>query len=105
MLRTILGPAFKFNNLDQFLTLEFCCIFCCFCYFLAEAPIFIVFSAKMQNLNKHKKENTLFVNTPVLTVLVKMSAFSAFFIFAILEFPCFSEMFLIGFQKLKNNKI
>ena len=50
---------------------------------------------------------TLFVNTPVLTVLVKMSVFfSCIFDFCcFLDFPCFSEMFLIGFQNSKNNKI
>ena len=38
----------------------------------------------MQNLKKHnKRKNTLFVNTIVLTVLVKMSFFPAFFIFAV----------------------
>ena len=49
MLRNILGPVFNFN-LDQFLTLEFCYFFVFFVFFLgAETPIFIVFSAKMQN--------------------------------------------------------
>ena len=67
MLRNMLGPVFNFD-LDQFLTLEFCYVFS----FFAETPIFIVFSAKMQNRKKHKKQKkTLFVNTPVLTVLVK----------------------------------
>ena len=59
----------------------------------------------MQNWKKHKKK-TLFVNTPVLTVLVKVSVFFLHFSFLpFLEFPCFSEMFLIGFQKSNNNKI
>ena len=48
LLRNILGPVFN-ASLDQFLTLGF------FFAFLAETPIFIVFSAKMQNLKKHKK--------------------------------------------------
>ena len=51
MLRNILGPIFNFS-LDQFLTLEFCYFFVFFVFFLgggAETPIFIVFSAKMQN--------------------------------------------------------
>ena len=53
-----------------------------FFFFGAETPIFIVFSAKMQNLKKHKKEKkTLFVSTPVLTALVKISFSCAFFIF------------------------
>ena len=61
----------------------------------------------MQNWKKHKKEKkTLFVNTTVLTALVKMSVFfSAFFIFVVFPIPIFSEMFLTGFQKSKNNKI
>ena len=34
-----------------------------------------------------------------------MSFFSAFFIFVVFGISIFSEMFLIGFQKSKNNKI
>ena len=60
----------------------------------------------MQNLKKHKKEKkTLFVSTPVLTALVKMSFFCAFFIlgfFAISNF--FRDVFLIGSQNSKNYK-
>ena len=45
----------------------------------------MVFSAKMQILKEHKKEKkTLFVNTTVLTALVKMSVFSCIF-----HFCCF----------------
>ena len=67
MLCNILGPVFN-TSLAQFLTQGF--LF--FCVFLwgggAETPIFIVFSARMQNLKKHKKEKrTLFVSTLVLT--------------------------------------
>ena len=61
----------------------------------------------MQNWKKHKKERkTLFVNTTVLSALVKMSVF-----FCIFDFCCFSNFhvfqrcFLTGFQKSKNNKI
>ena len=67
-----------------------------------------MFSAKHAKLKEtQKRKKTLFVNTPVLTVLVKMSVFfSAFFIFAVFGISMFfSEMFLIGFQKSKNNKI
>ena len=101
MLRNILGPVFNFN-LDQFLTLEFC-------YFLvfwggAETPIFYSVVSKKCKIERNTKK-TLFVNTPVLTVLVKMSVFFCIFDFCcFLEFPCFSEMFLIGFQKFKNKK-
>ena len=45
MLRNIFGPIFNLD-LDQFLTYVF----------FAETPIFILFSAKMQNLKKHKKD-------------------------------------------------
>ena len=51
MLRNILGPVFNFN-LDQFLTLECCYLF----LFFGQNPYFIVFSAKMQNWKKHKKQ-------------------------------------------------
>ena len=54
MLRNILGPVFNLY-LDQFLTYKIC-YFLFFLFFGAETPIFIVFSAKMQNLKKHKKE-------------------------------------------------
>ena len=59
MLRNILGPIFNLY-LDQFLTYKICYFFV-FC--LAETPIFIVFSAKMQNLKKHKKEKTHYLWT------------------------------------------
>ena len=54
----------------------------------------------MQNQRKHKKEKkTPFVNTPVLTALVKVSVcLLSFLLF--LEFP-FSEDFLIGSQNQK----
>ena len=58
MLRNMLGSVFNFN-LDQFLYLDLFCYFS-FIFFVggggADAPIFIVFSAKMQNLKKHTKE-------------------------------------------------
>ena len=61
----------------------------------------------MQHLKKHKKEKTtLFVNTTVLTALVKMSIFLHFSFLLFWEFPFFQRCFLIGFQKSKkNNKI
>ena len=54
LLRNILGPVFN-ASLDQFLT-RFFVFFVFFSFFFVETPIFIVFSAKMQNLKKHKKE-------------------------------------------------
>ena len=74
--------------------------------FFAETPILVVFSAKHAKLKEtHKEKNTRFVSRPVLTALVKMSLFSAFFILFFLQFPNFSETFLIGSQKSKNYKI
>ena len=60
----------------------------------------------MQNLKKHKKEkNTLFVNTIVLTALVKVSFFSAFFIFAVFfSISVFLKMFFVWFLKIKKYK-
>ena len=59
----------------------------------------------MQNLKKHKKEKqTLFVNTIVLIALVKVSVFSAFFIFAVFSISVFFEDVLFGFPKSKNTK-
>ena len=56
----------------------------------------------MQNLKKHKKEKkTLFVSTPVLTALVKMSFFVHFSFLGFLQFPFFSEMFFDRSPKLK----
>ena len=104
MLRNIIGPIFNFN-LDQFLTLEFCF----YCFFFGggpETPIFIVFSAnnaKLKETQKRKKdticEHTC-ANCSCQNVL-----FSAFLIFAVFGISMFSEMFLIGFQYSKNNKI
>ena len=46
------------------------------------------------------------MSTPVLTALVKMSVFSAFFIFVFLAVSIFFRgVFLIGFKRSKNNKI
>ena len=98
MLRNKLGPVFNFN-LDQFLTLEFCYFFVFFWGGGAETPISIVFSAKNAKLKETQKtKKTLFVSTPVLTVLVKMSVFSAFLIFAVFRNSMFFRDVLIGFQ-------
>ena len=68
MLRNMLGPVFNLY-LDQFLTYKIC-------YFLAETPMFIVFSAKTAKFKEtQKRKKTLFVNTIVLTALVKVSVF------------------------------
>ena len=53
-----------------------------------------------------KRKKTLFVSTPVLTALVKMSFFCAFFIFVFFcNFQNFQRCFLIGSQTSKNYKI
>ena len=44
-------------------------------------PLFLRFQQEMQSLKTPQKEKTQFVSTPVLTALVKMSVFSAFFHF------------------------
>ena len=105
MLRNILGPVFNLY-LDQFFNLlnVFCFLFF-FVFWGAETPMFIVFSTKMQNLKKHEKEKkTLFVNTIVLTALVKMSVFLHFSFLLFFQFPFFQRCFLIGFPKSKNSK-
>ena len=53
-LRNILGPVFN-ASLDQFLTLGFFVFFVCCFFFLAETPIFIVFSAKQAKLKETQK--------------------------------------------------
>ena len=59
----------------------------------------------MQNLKKHKKEKkTLFVSTPVLTALVKMSFFCAFFIFGFFAISVFFDDVFDCFPKIKKYK-
>ena len=103
MLRNILGPVFNLY-LDQFLTYKN--VFFCFLgFFLAETPIFIVFSAKNAKFKEtQKRKKTLFVNTIVLTALVQVSFFSAFFIFAVFTISVFLKMFLVWFPKIKKYK-
>ena len=63
-----------------------------------------MFSAKIQNLKKHKKrKNTLFVNTIVLTALVPVSFFLQFSCLLFFQFP-FLKMFLFGFPKSKKKQ-
>ena len=101
MLRNILGPVFNFN-LDQFLTLDFFV----FSGGGAETP-FLVFSAKMQNWKKHKKpkKDTICEHTCANCSCQNVRFFLHFWFLLFLEFPCFSEMFLIDFQNSKNNNI
>ena len=95
MLRNILGPVFNLY-LDQFLTYKICYFFCFFFFFWAETPIFIVFSAKNAKFKEtQKRKKTLFVNTIVLTALVKMSVFFLHFSFLLFffQFPFFQRCF------------
>ena len=61
-----------------------------------ETPIFIVFSAKMQKLKKHKQEkkNTICENNCANCSCQNVRFFSAFFIFAVFQFPFFQRCFL-----------
>ena len=107
MLRNMLGPMFNLY-LDQFLTYTICDFLFFPFWGGGLKPLFLVFSAKHAKIKEtQKRKKTLFVNTTVLIALVKMSFlfFSAFFIFAVFAISIFSEMFLTGFQKSKNNKI
>ena len=102
MLRNILGPVFNLY-LDQFLTYKICF----FLFFVfGWNPYFIVFSAKIQNLKKHKKgkKHTICehncANCSCSSVL-----FSAFFIFAVFfQFPFFWRCFCLVSQNQKNTK-
>ena len=104
MLRNMLGPVFNFN-LDHFLTLEVCFFF--FGGGGAETPIFYsVFSknAKLKETQQTKKD-TICEHTCANCSCQNVRFFFCILIFAVLEFACFSKMFLIGFQNSKNNKI
>ena len=105
LLRNILGPVFN-ASLDQFLTLGFFVF--CLCFLLLKPLFYSVFSKKNQILKKHKKEKkkTLFVSTPVLTALVKMSFFLFFFIFGffLCNFQIFPRWILIDSQNSKNTR-
>ena len=105
MLRNILGPVFNLY-LDQFLTYKICYFFCFFLFFfLAETPIFIVFSAKNAKFKEtQKRKKTLFVHTIVLTGLVQVSFFAAFFIFAVFSISVFFEDVFVWFPKIKKYK-
>ena len=88
MLRNILGPVFNLY-LDQFLTYKFV-IFCFFCFLGGLKPYFYsVFSKNAKFKETQKRKKTLFVNTSVLTALVKVSVFSAFLIFAVYSISVF----------------
>ena len=109
MLRNILGPIFNLY-LDRILTYKICYFFC-FVFFWGGGgwnPYFYsVFSKKAKNKETQKRKKTLFVNTIVLTALVKMSVFFflQFSFLLFLQFPLFPEMLLTSFPKLKYNKI
>ena len=77
--------------LNQFLTFKICIFWA---FFFGRNPYFIVFSAKSAKFKEtQKRKKTLFVNTPVLTVLVKMSVFLHFSFLLFFKFPFFAEMF------------
>ena len=104
MLRNILGPVFNLY-LDQFLTYKICYFFVFFCFFLAETPMFIVFSAKNAKFKEtQKRKNTLFVNTIVLTALVQVSFFLHFSFLLFFSFHFFVEDVFVWFPKIKKYK-
>ena len=72
----------------------------------AETPIFIVFSAKNAKFKEtQKRKKTLFVNTIVLTALVKVSVFFLHFRFLLFffNFRFFEDVF-VWFPKIKKYK-
>ena len=83
------------------------------CYFIVvlvlggrlKPHIFIVFSAKMQNLkNTKKKKNTICEHNCANSSCQNVRFFCIFYFCCFSNFH-FSEMFLTGFQKSKQNKI
>ena len=105
LLCNILGPVFNLY-LDQFSTHTIWYLFCWNHYIYSDF-------SKACKIQRHTKRKTaLFLNTPVLIALVKMSVFFLHFHFGgSSEFPNFREIFWIGSQKSKmtkyqsNNKI
>ena len=101
MLRNIIGPLFNFN-LAHFLTLEFCYLFI---FFLAETPIFIVFSAKNAKLKETQKRNKdTICEHNCANSFCQNVRFCAFFIFAVFPVSIFSEMFFDWFPKIKKQQ-
>ena len=96
LLRNILGPVFN-ASLDQFLTLGFLfffVFFCVFFFFLAETPIFIVFSAKhakFKETQKRKKDSIC--EHTCANCSCQNALFCAFFIFGFFAISNFSDMF------------
>ena len=93
----MLGPVF---NLDQFLTFKNYAFL--FLFFLK--PLFIVFSANLQILKKHKKEKNTICEHTCANCSCQNVPFFYIFHLGFSEFQMFGEMFLIGSQSSKNNK-
>ena len=106
MLRNMLGPIFNFN-LDQFLTLEFSFFLFVLVVFWLKPLFYSAFSKKCKiERNTKKKKDTICEHTCANCSCQNVRFFFLHFSFLLfLEFPCFSEIFLTGFQKSKNNKI
>ena len=103
MLRNILGPVFNLY-LDQFLTYKLSSFLFFFLFGGAETPIFIVFSANNAKLKETQKRTiTLFVNTIVLTALVKVSFFMHFSFLLCFNFLFFEDVF-VWFPEIKKYK-
>ena len=112
MLRNMLGPVFNLY-LDQFLTYNVF-FFLLFCFLFGWTPICIVFSAKMQNLEKHKfdkkkKKDTICEHNCANCSCqnVRFVFFLHFSVLLFLLFPFLSEIVFDRFpkiQKYKSNK-
>ena len=109
MLRNMLGPVLNLY-LDQFLTYKICYFFLFVFVFLAETPIFIVFSARIQNLKKHKKEkkkkhtHTICEHNCANCSCSSVLFFCIFHICCFFSISVFLKMFLFGFPKSKKYK-
>ena len=100
LLRIIPGPVFN-TTLDQSNT-RMCVFSWLFLSFGAETTIVIVFAANNTNFkDTPKRENTLFVITPALAALVKMSVFLHF---SFLGFDRWPKLKIIKKQRSKNKK-
>ena len=98
MLRNILGPVFNLY-LDQFLTYKICYFFV---FFLAETPIFIVFSAKNTKFKEtqKKKKHTICEHNCANCSCSSVLFFCIFHFCCFFNFVFFEDVF-VWFPKIK----